>query len=116
MAGHRGWIAIAGAVLVAVIAAALVAQSAGQQGAGPAVPVPAGGDARRFAIATEPLGDRRVGALVVDAETMRLLVYAFDFNKLQLKLVAVRDISQDVRLSHSWKWRQIDPHGEEGKA
>ena len=47
-----------------------------------------------------PLGDKRQAVFIVDAETMRLLVYAVNTDTRQLKLTAVRDLSQDLRLSH----------------
>ncbi|MBN2583547.1 MAG: hypothetical protein JXL80_10800 [Planctomycetes bacterium] len=58
------------------------------------------GAAGRFTMTTAPLGDKKQGVFIIDAETMRLLVYAVNSDTRQLKLVAVRDLSQDVRLSH----------------
>lgn len=56
--------------------------------------------ASRFTVTSAPLGDKRQAVFIVDAETMRLLVYAVNTDTRQLKLAAVRDLSQDVRLSH----------------
>jgi hypothetical protein len=58
------------------------------------------GAVNRFTMTTSPLGDKRQGVFILDAETMRLLVYTVGTDARQLKLVAVRDLSQDVRLSH----------------
>jgi hypothetical protein len=91
---------VALAAVVIVTASALLGRSPSadgqsQSGVGGAVSP----DASRFTMVTESLGDKRVAAMVIDARTMRLLVYAFDFNKNRMQLVAVRDITQDVSLT-----------------
>lgn len=107
MAFDRRWLFIVGAGALAVAASAMVATS-GPLDVGGAAEAPEGQKraGSRFTVVAQPVGDARLAALVVDAETMRLLVYAFDFNKMQLRLAAVRDISQDVRLSH---WNNAAP-------
>jgi len=107
MALDRKWVYVALMAGMAVGLAVLAAPSRSEQS--DAGGVRAAGQ-QRFTVVAEPLGDRRLGALVIDAETMRLLVYAFDFNKMQLKLAAVRDISRDVELTH---WNNARPWPED---
>ena len=82
--------------LVACISLSLQAENstwsgvAAQQGAG----------AGRFSLVAAPLGEKRQGVFIVDSQTLRLLVYSVEADARRLKLVAVRDISQDIRLAH----------------
>lgn len=96
--GGRGL--IAAIVLVAVVLLASWALSLQAQNAAS----PAGGAvqaaASRFTLMSSPLGEKRAGVFILDSQTMRLLVYAVEGEARTLRLVAVRDISQDLRLSH----------------
>ena len=108
MALDRRWWLIAFAALVAVAVTSLVAlsQPVGAEKAAVAAQPSAG----RFTMVSGTLGDKSTAVFVIDAETMRLLVYAVDSSAKQLKLVAARDISQDVLLSH---WNSARPWPED---
>ena len=108
MARDRRWAFVALAAAVAVAALAVVARSRPAEGAGGGGTQ--AGTTARFVLVAGPLGEKQTGVFVIDHETMRLLVYGVDVGKKQLKLVAVRDISQDVRLSH---WNNAKPWPEE---
>ena len=107
LAGRRRALAFTAAVALAAVGVWALASRAdtGVGGAGG----PGGGS--RFTIASAAVTGKDVSTstevFVVDAQTMRLLVYSVDPIKGTLKLVAVRDISEDVRMSefnneHPW--------------
>ncbi len=110
MTSAGGW-SIAALVVALVLSGAgvwvLSASGADAQGTAAQAPTSPGG---RFTMASGPLGEKKLGVFIIDAQTMRLLVYAIDSESRQLKLMAVRDISQDVRLSH---WNNDKPLPEE---
>jgi len=109
MALERRWVFVAFAAAVAVAVCAFVARSTPTDAAG--APATGGGAAApRFTLVAGPVGEKQTGAFVIDQETMRLLVYAVDAGRKQLKLVAVRDMSQDVLLSH---WNNARPWPED---
>lgn len=93
MAQSGKWGFVALTVVLVLAASALVGRS---QSSADGKAAAAGS---RFTMSSEPLGDKRIATMIIDAETMRLLVYAFDVNKNQMRLVAVRDLSQDMSLS-----------------
>ena len=110
MTSARGW-SIAALVIALVLSGAgawsLSASRAGAQGT---LAQASAGSVGRFTMASGSLGEKKLGVFIIDAQTMRLLVYAIDSESRQLKLMAVRDISQDVRLSH---WNNDKPLPEE---
>jgi len=90
--GKWGFVALLAVMVLAVLAIVLNSPASGQG-------KPASFAAERFLVNTQVVSGSRLATVVVDAETMRLLVYQFDFSRNQMKLMAVRDISQDVNLS-----------------
>jgi hypothetical protein len=56
----------------------------------------------RFTMTTGPLGGSSNASVVyiVDSQTMRLLAYSIDPGTKMLKLMAVRDISADARMTY----------------
>ena len=111
MALERRWVFVAFVAAVAVAASAFVARSKPTDATDAAGALLAGRSAApRFTLVAGPLGEKQTGAFVIDQETMRLLVYAVDAGRKQLKLVAVRDMSQDVLLSH---WNNARPWPED---
>jgi hypothetical protein len=87
-----GFVALSAVLVLAVLALVANSPASGQGKSAPA-------DNERFLVNTQTVGDSRLATVVIDSETMRLLVYQFDFSRNQMKLMAVRDISQDVNLS-----------------
>lgn len=65
----------------------------------------------RFSVTTTSIGNERA-IVVVDSETQRLLIYSMDDSSRPplLKLVAVRNLSYDVKLEH---WNNAHPYPEE---
>jgi len=106
------WMFVAFAAAVAVAVSAFVARSDPTDAGGAAGAILTGGQpaGQRFTLVAGPVGEKQTGAFVIDQETMRLLVYAVDVGRKQLKLVAVRDMSQDVLLSH---WNNARPWPED---
>jgi len=98
--GRPRWLVAAGglAAVIALAALALALQAQSDRAA-PAMAAPQG-SAGRFALVSAPLDEKRAGIMLIDSQTMRLLVYALDPDTRLLRLLAVRDISQDVRLAH----------------
>ena len=93
---------VAGAALLTVglVAAATVAlQAQGERPSLGVLPAAASGESR-ITLATAPLAEKKTGVFILDSQTMRLLIYSVDAGSRMLKLVAVRDVSQDARLSH----------------
>ena len=85
------------------------AGDAGDAGAGTAGDV--ANDSGRFSVTTTTIvSDRAI--VVVDARTQRLLVYSMDNSSRPplLKLMAVRNISHDVKLEH---WNNAHPYPDE---
>ena len=111
MALDRRWVFVAFVAALAVAVSAFVARSKPTAATGPgaawAAALPGGS---RFVLVAGPIAEKQTGAFVIDQQTMRLLVYALDVNRKQLKLLAVRDVSQDVRLSH---WNNAEPWPED---
>lgn len=68
-------------------------------------------NALRFSVTTTSIGNERA-IVVVDSETQRLLIYSMDNSSRPplLKLVAVRNLSYDVKLEH---WNNAHPYPEE---
>jgi len=112
MALERRWVFVAFVAALAVAVSAFVARSkpTAATGSGAAAWAAESPAASRFVLVSGPVGDKQTGAFVIDQQTMRLLVYAVDMSRKQLKLVAVRDVSQDVRLSH---WNNAKPWPED---
>lgn len=91
MTVHNRWVFLGVTVVLVVGATTLVGRSQAVSRVS--------SEPGRFTVVAQPIGDRKFGSFVIDTQTMRLMVYTFDFNKNQLKLVAVRDISEDIALS-----------------
>ena len=91
MTAHKRWFFLLVTMVLVVGATSLVGRSQ-------AVNQPTS-EPGRFTVVAQPIGDRKFGSFVIDSQTMHLMVYTFDFNRNQLKLVAVRDISEDVKLT-----------------
>jgi len=99
------------AVTMALALAAVVAWSLASRADTSGVGAGSAGGGSRFTIASATVtgaGNQAVTQVfVVDAQTMRLLVYTVDQSSRQLKLFAARDISEDVRVlqynnDHPW--------------
>lgn len=90
-----------------------VAESSGARPteAGSADSAAGNANALRFSVTTTSIGNERA-IVVVDSATQRLLVYSMDNSSRPplLKLVAVRNISYDVKLEH---WNNAHPYPEE---
>ncbi|NIA21285.1 MAG: hypothetical protein GWP05_04805 [Anaerolineaceae bacterium] len=110
MTSSRGWSIVALVIALALSSAGVWWLSASRADAQGGAAFVSGGSDGRFTMASGPLGEKKLGVFIIDAQTMRLLVYAIDSESRQLKLMAVRDISQDVRLSY---WNNDKPLPEE---
>ena len=110
MTSAGGWSIAALVIALVLSGAGMWSLSASRADAQGAVALTSEGPEGRFTMASGPLGEKKLGVFIIDAQTMRLLVYAIDSESRQLKLMAVRDISQDVRLSH---WNNDKPLPEE---
>jgi len=108
--GNRGALIALVAVLAVVGGAAVALSIKAQDVRDAAAPSLLSSAQSRFTVVAGPLGDRKTAVFVMDAQTMRLMVYAVDAETRLLKLIAVRDISEDVRLSH---WGNERPWPEE---
>ena len=99
MAQRGRWSMLVAVMAVAIAALGIWAISLKADVGGAAAGMPA---ATRFTMMTAPLGGSSNASVVyvVDSQTMRLLAYSIDPGTKLLKLLAVRDISEDVRVSH----------------